>query len=111
MNELIVKVENKDGKLVVGSRVIAEQLDKEHKHVLAKIKECLNIEDGHNFGAPIEAIKSTYLTNLSFPSLVRFSQKYGTDASPLGTEPNPILIGSLSFWACFFATTTPSTNA
>jgi len=55
MNELIVKVENKDGKLVVGSRVIAEQLDKEHKHVLAKIKECLNIEDSENY-----FIKSTY---------------------------------------------------
>ena len=63
MNELIVKVENKDGKLVVGSRVISEQLNKEHKDVLSKIRECLNIDDSENIRLPIEAIKSTYLNS------------------------------------------------
>jgi len=63
MNDLIVKVENKDGKLVVGSRVIAEQLNKEHKDVLSKIRECLNIDDSENIRLPIEAIKSTYLNS------------------------------------------------
>ena len=63
MKELNVLIERKDGKLVVSSRIIAEQLGKEHKHVLAKIKECLNIEDGQKFGTPIEAIESTYLNS------------------------------------------------
>ena len=38
MNELIVKVENKEGKLVVSSRVIAEQFNKRHSDVLAQLE-------------------------------------------------------------------------
>ena len=33
MNELI-KLENKNGVVLVGSRVVAENFDKEHRHVL-----------------------------------------------------------------------------
>ena len=35
----LVQIENKNGNLVVSSRIVAEQLVKEHKHVLRDIKE------------------------------------------------------------------------
>lgn len=42
MDNFIVKIESKNGLNVVNSRVVAEQLGKEHKHVLAKIREVCN---------------------------------------------------------------------
>ena len=43
MNEIInVNIRNEDGKLLVRSRDIAAGLEKEHKHVLSKIREVLN---------------------------------------------------------------------
>lgn len=43
MNELInVNIKNENGKLLVSSRDIAKGLEKEHKHVLSKIREVLN---------------------------------------------------------------------
>lgn len=39
----LVKIENQNGKLVVSSRVIAEQLSKDHQDVKKKIKEVLEI--------------------------------------------------------------------
>jgi Rha family phage regulatory protein len=43
MNELInVVIKNQNGKLLVSSREIAKGLEKEHKHVLSKIKEILD---------------------------------------------------------------------
>lgn len=41
MNELVVKVENVDGRLVVSSRVVAEQLGKDHQDVKKKIRDVL----------------------------------------------------------------------
>lgn len=40
-NKLIVKIENINGQLVVSSRVIAEQLGKQHKHVLESIENII----------------------------------------------------------------------
>ena len=43
MNKLInVNIRNENGKLLVSSRDIAKGLEKEHKHVLSKIREVLN---------------------------------------------------------------------
>ncbi len=43
MKELInVNIKNENGKLLVSSRDIAAGLEKEHKHVLSKIREILN---------------------------------------------------------------------
>ena len=43
MNKLInVNIKNENGKLLVSSRDIAKGLEKEHKHVLSKIREVLN---------------------------------------------------------------------
>ena len=43
MNKLIkVEIQNNNGNLVVSSRAIAKGLEKEHKHVLTKIREVLN---------------------------------------------------------------------
>lgn len=57
MNELTVKIENVNGQLVVSSRVIAEQLGKQHKHVLESIENIIK-----NSSADISAlfIKSEY---------------------------------------------------
>lgn len=53
MNELInVNIKNENGKLLVSSRDIAKGLEKEHKHVLSKIREVLN---GSEF-CPVEYI-------------------------------------------------------
>ena len=53
MNELInVNIKNENGKLLVSSRDIARGLEKEHKHVLSKIREVLN---GSEF-CPVEYI-------------------------------------------------------
>ena len=41
MNELIIKVENVNGRLVVSSRVVAEQLGKQHKHVLESLENII----------------------------------------------------------------------
>ena len=41
MNELVVKVENVNGRLVVSSRVVAEQLRKDHQDVKKKIRDVL----------------------------------------------------------------------
>lgn len=41
MNELVVKVENVNGRLVVSSRVVAEQLGKDHQDVKKKIRDVL----------------------------------------------------------------------
>lgn len=56
MNELIkVKIETKDGVNVVSSRVIANQLGKEHKHVLEGIRRMgLNLD-------PCNFIESSYI--------------------------------------------------
>lgn len=43
MEDLIVKIENVNGENVVSSRVIAEQLGKEHSDVTRKIKEILTV--------------------------------------------------------------------
>lgn len=43
MEELVVKIENVNGENVVSSRVIAEQLGKEHSDVTRKIKEVLTV--------------------------------------------------------------------
>ena len=43
MNELIVKVENVNGRLVVSSRVVAEQLGKDHQDVKKKVRDVLEI--------------------------------------------------------------------
>lgn len=43
MNKLInVNIKNENGKLLVSSRDVAKGLEKEHKHVLSKIREVLN---------------------------------------------------------------------
>ncbi len=43
MNKLVnVNIQNENGKLFVSSRDIAKGLEKEHKHVLSKIREVLN---------------------------------------------------------------------
>lgn len=44
MNELIVKVESKDGKFVVSSRIIAEQLGKRHADVIKQLEVILTDE-------------------------------------------------------------------
>ena len=41
MEMITAKIENRDGKLVVSSRVIAEQLGKEHKHVLESLNKLI----------------------------------------------------------------------
>lgn len=41
MNELTVKIENVKGQLVVSSRVIAEQLGKEHYNVIRDLEKIL----------------------------------------------------------------------
>ncbi len=41
MTELI-KIENKEGKLVVSSRVIAEQLEKEHSKVIRSLESIIS---------------------------------------------------------------------
>ncbi|MGL5123099.1 MAG: phage antirepressor KilAC domain-containing protein [Fusobacteriaceae bacterium] len=43
MNKLIVQIENNNGINVVSSRVVAEQLGKEHSDVMRKIKEVLGV--------------------------------------------------------------------
>lgn len=45
MKDLIVKIENKDGILVVSSRVIAEQLGKRHSDVLSQLESLLENEN------------------------------------------------------------------
>ena len=55
MKEILTKVEKKDGILVVSSRVIAEQLGKEHKNVLRDLD---NILESSNVSSLI--ISSTY---------------------------------------------------
>ena len=57
-NELVIKIENKDGINVVSSRVIAEQLGKEHKHVLESLD---NILESHGRGLGGEIIASEYI--------------------------------------------------
>lgn len=56
-NNLVVKIENVNGQLVVSSRVVAEQLEKQHKHVLESIEKIIE-----NSSAEISAqfILSTY---------------------------------------------------
>lgn len=44
--------ENREGKLLVSSRVVAEQLDKEHKRVMQDCRE--KLEDG------VEFVQSSY---------------------------------------------------
>ena len=56
MEMITAKIENRDGKLVVGSRVIAEQLGKEHKHVLESLNKL--ILESQNLDSLI--ISSTY---------------------------------------------------
>lgn len=43
MNSLVnLNIKNENGKMLVRSRDIAKGLEKEHKHVLSKIREILN---------------------------------------------------------------------
>ena len=56
MEIITAKIENRDGKLVVSSRVIAEQLGKEHKHVLESLNKL--ILESQNLDSLI--ISSTY---------------------------------------------------
>lgn len=55
MNELVVKIENVNGQLVVSSRVVAEQLGKRHDHIIRDIEKILETP---NVGSLI--IASTY---------------------------------------------------
>lgn len=41
MNNLVTKIENQDGKLVVSSRVVAEQLEKRHSNVIRDLEQIL----------------------------------------------------------------------
>ena len=41
MTNLVTKIENQDGRLVVSSRVVAEQLGKDHSKVLRTLDELL----------------------------------------------------------------------
>ena len=53
------KIENKEGNLVVSSRVIAEQLGKEHKHVLESLDKITGVESSTDLSKLI--ISSTYV--------------------------------------------------
>ena len=63
MNETIknendlVKIENKDGKLMVSSRVVADRFEKQHKHVLESIE---------NIRAENSALTSEYFIETSY---------------------------------------------
>ena len=48
MNEIDVVIKKENGTLVVSSRDIARGLEKEHKHVLNKIKEVLDLSDNQS---------------------------------------------------------------
>lgn len=45
MTDIIAKIENVNGELVVSSRVIAEQFNKQHSHVLASLEQILENRD------------------------------------------------------------------
>lgn len=50
MTNIIAKIENINGELVVSSRVIAEQFNKQHSHVLASLEQIL---ENQNFDSLI----------------------------------------------------------
>ena len=59
---LITKIENKDGQLIVSSRVVAEQLGKEHKNVIRDLENILaegKLKSEHTIETLI--ISSTYI--------------------------------------------------
>ena len=55
MEMITARIENRDGKLVVSSRVIAEQLGKRHDHIIRDLEQILETP---NLGSLI--ISSTY---------------------------------------------------
>lgn len=59
MEDLIVKIENVNGENVVSSRVIAEQLGKEHSDVTRKIKEVLKLRGIGELSDTHEATESS----------------------------------------------------
>jgi anti-repressor protein len=59
MEELVVKIENVNGENVVSSRVIAEQLGKEHSDVTRKIKDTLKIRGIGNLSDTYEVIETS----------------------------------------------------